>query len=297
MSYATAISNNEFDVDLLDFQSPFKSYSSEESSKRKESQVCWQTIRQINTLNPLPSFVILNVPMKHPVWEESFYEKVIKGFYRLTEHIHFNITRVIVPGELQPPNAFTRDAVDAFVQKFGDDHYEFVLSGVKFIVSDSNYDYKTFTENGTRGVGDLKAEQESWISQSLEDSRRQPYKHVVIIRAGLPKFVADFPVPDDDPVRVATLRFLDDAAKYDRVSVITYEGINNRTSFPRLEANRQSQNTSLFTEREHNHPFIHRGLEREYKKIKRIFLSTEFDTKDFRLFHIYENDIEQQIFH
>ena len=130
-----------------------------------------------------------------------------------------------------------------------------------------------------------KSEHESWMSLSFEDSKEHNYNHLIVIRAALRGFQSNSSSSSEmntdasTSMRDRSHKFLDELNKYPRTTLITFEGRTHQQSF---DFNSLMQSSSL---------------EKEYKKIKRIFLANGLSNKSYRLFTVFDADVEQQVTH
>lgn len=122
----------------------------------------------------------MKAPYQRSNWNDSYYKDVVTGFTLLVAELDPQIPLVLVSDGHEPGEPVKRESVENFKDNFGDDHYDFVVGGVKVIVANSNFDYGDVTD-----VYDLSLEHNNWLALSLRDSEEHDYKHVIVIQHAL----------------------------------------------------------------------------------------------------------------
>ena len=144
--------------------------------------VIFKPISEMNKLNPPPKFVLLTAPLRRLHWSDDHYQNVINSFEKLVAEIHSNIPLVLISEPVELNSELTKDQLTCYKKHFGEDHYDFVIGGVKFIVTNSNYQL-----SNTLAVSEAADEHEAWLELSLREARRTGYKHVVVVRHAVSK--------------------------------------------------------------------------------------------------------------
>ena len=234
-----------------------KSQSSEQGSGYD-----WKVAEKIKALDPQPAFAMIDAPTKLMSWSDDYYRNVTKGelnliliallcnqkcpgFVKLLSDL--DIPLILIPGQTTPIEAGAGQPItgqsivgmiSSYKETYGEDHFEFYVQGVKFIVTNSVYDYADHVLPTFDLAADIQPavfEYESWLSLSLEESRSGDYQHVILLRNSLESFEPaqrkdnlNGSTQDElitrDAKHSMTQRFLDKIINYDVQNVITFEG-------------------------------------------------------------------------
>lgn len=248
---------------------------------------CWAVIDKVNRLNPAPKFVLIEASFRPLQLEAQRFDRAIKRLYKLLTLFNWNITLVFIPGDTSS-DAFTGNSLNEYTDNFGSDHFDFYINQIKFIVLDSNYDYPSIDDIN---MSQSKSEHSSFMSLTLDETKdHKTYNHVIVIRSSLKGFnensstngIVDGQNNSSSGMRDHSISFLDELSKYDKITLVTFDG-------------RVKQN-GFFANNNWSPPNIpYADLEIEYKKIKRLFLATGLSSRSYRLFTVFQGDVEQQI--
>lgn len=272
---------------------------------------CWTVIDEVNQLKPAPKFVMIEAPFRPGKMSEDRFNKIIKKLYKLMTMFKENIILVFVPGEASF-DSFTEKTLNEYTNNFGSDHFEFFVNQNKFIVLDSNYDYPSIDAiNMTQSRTEHSIlDPSSFTSHTLDETKdNNLYSHVIVIRSALkgfnenatnniPMMTQDAP-PSSQSSRDVTFKFLEELAKYKKVTLITFDGRISRSNYGVQDFGQSFDSSDLPQRRQHPDAS---SLKKEYRNpittanyIDSIFLATGLSSKCYRLFTVSENNVESKL--
>jgi predicted MPP superfamily phosphohydrolase len=142
----------------------------------KEIKLTQEAIKAANQMNPKPKFFIVCGDLVDAMPGNSDREQQIYDFKTCFKDLKNDIPLVCVCGNHDIGDTPTHDSIDDYRKKFGDDYFSFVVSGVLFIVINSQY----FQDSSL--VEDYAQQQNQWLDSVLNDVKNNNYKHVVLFQ-------------------------------------------------------------------------------------------------------------------
>ncbi|XP_072043381.1 serine/threonine-protein phosphatase CPPED1-like [Amphiura filiformis] len=156
----------------------------------REIQLTRDAIAAANRMEPKPKFFVMCGDLVNAFPGEAKREEQERSFLEEFAKIDPSIPLVCVCGNHDLGNTPTRDTVQDFRDKFGDDYFSFWAGGVRFLVLNSQY------YEDPSLVMELKKKQDTWLDKELAAAQSSGCKHLVVIQH-IPWFLKDGEEEDD----------------------------------------------------------------------------------------------------
>lgn len=169
----------------------------------EETKLSEQFVEACNKITGLkPKFVVVCGDLVDAWPGTRTKQEQVAEFKRIFSNLNRDIPLVCVCGNHDIGNEPTMSSIDEYKRDFGDDFFHFVVSGVLFIVINSQ-----FYENREH-VQDYAEEQDVWLDQMLAKCKQ--YKYAIVFEH-IPWFLERFDEDDeyfniDKPVRLHWLK-------------------------------------------------------------------------------------------
>uniref|UniRef100_A0A0A9YAB5 Calcineurin-like phosphoesterase domain-containing protein 1 n=1 Tax=Lygus hesperus TaxID=30085 RepID=A0A0A9YAB5_LYGHE len=149
-------------------------------------------IDQINHLTPKPQFFVIIGDMcdSSPTSNNEYARRrnQERDFFTIMDTLDEDIYFVAVSGEHDLGDDPTHSSMNRYRLSFGQEFFDFVIAGVRFIVLNSQY-YISNTH-----VASFAEDQERWLDEKLKEGNSGPHGPIIFMH--VPPFVEDIQEPD-----------------------------------------------------------------------------------------------------
>jgi UDP-2,3-diacylglucosamine pyrophosphatase LpxH len=154
----------------------------------REIELCTQTVQLLNSMRPKPAFFIVcgDLVDAFPDQWPQIRTAQEKDFFKVFKDLDKDIPLVCVCGNHDVGNRPTKETIQRYRSTWGDDYFSFWISGVLFIVLNSQfYEDCSLTP-------DMAEEQDKWLDGQLALAKSKA-KHTIVFQH-IPWFLKD---PDE----------------------------------------------------------------------------------------------------
>ncbi|XP_066520600.1 serine/threonine-protein phosphatase CPPED1 [Hoplias malabaricus] len=142
----------------------------------EEVQLTKQAVQAINKLQPQPRFIALCGNLVHAMPDSPFREEQEKDLKEVLRGTCPDIPLIFVSGNHDLGNTPTPDTVEQYCRCWGDDYFSFWVSGVLFLVLNSQFFFDA------SGCPQLEQAQEAWLEQQLQSAVKSSACHILILQ-------------------------------------------------------------------------------------------------------------------